>query len=827
MNKLLLVLALVYTLDFSFAATIVVTNTNNSGAGSFRQAVADANMGDIIRFDPALISGGSVTLGLTSQVSITKGLFIKGLYNSNDTLYFASSGLAVIFDVNMASGSSFANLDLDSIVCENALYGVMSYRNDYFESGTLFIRNSVFKNNQGHTGAVIACNRSGSSSGSYKCNMFIQNSNFINNTAIGSNGGGAIYAYMHSSSANQPEVNIQIENSNFIGNSTSGDGGAIYARAYSNSASYPGICQINITRSTFDNNSSSNYGGAIYAYSYDSYSNYNSSSSVTCNYSTVSRNSATSNGGAFFLESTNTSELISNYSTLYANTCFLDGSLCYLTQSTSTNIIENRANVEIISSVIAENGGNMNYNNTIFQSGYHKEFNSDAYNFFDFPQSHLQDYNEFSIEGSDLFDMTSTQLDLAALSLNANGTYTMIPNEPSVLVNSGAYWITDDAQNGPTLGVRDAGAAESSFCDPINQPITASTCQGTNYNFYGQMLSAAGTYTHTVVTPGACDTIVTLTLTIEQALTPTISITANPGNTIMTGTPVTITTTINNGGTSPTYQWLADGSPFGPNAASILSSNLTDGLQISCVLTSNDGCVTTQTATSNTITFTVHPNNDEPCYAISLPVNTTCVTEYFANHIASNTPNVGAHSCASSTSRDIWFSFIAPATGSVDIFTYAGTLLDAVMSVYLGDDCSSLFEAGCVDDDGANQMPQGVVTGATPGTVYYIRVSSYGNNASGNFGICVVERDPAGLETTALEIAELFPNPNDGHFTLKFAKAAERNIRIYSLTGTLVYEQSTGALVNKMMLENISNGMYQLVVQEGNQSYFTKISIIR
>jgi hypothetical protein len=36
------------------ADTITVTNTNDSGPGSLRQALADANDGDTINFEPAL-----------------------------------------------------------------------------------------------------------------------------------------------------------------------------------------------------------------------------------------------------------------------------------------------------------------------------------------------------------------------------------------------------------------------------------------------------------------------------------------------------------------------------------------------------------------------------------------------------------------------------------------------------------------------------------------------------------------------------------------------------------------------------------------------------
>jgi hypothetical protein len=43
------------------ANTITVTNTNDSGPGSLRQALAEANDGDTIDFDPSL-NGQTITL---------------------------------------------------------------------------------------------------------------------------------------------------------------------------------------------------------------------------------------------------------------------------------------------------------------------------------------------------------------------------------------------------------------------------------------------------------------------------------------------------------------------------------------------------------------------------------------------------------------------------------------------------------------------------------------------------------------------------------------------------------------------------------------------
>src|SRR5436190_5943211 len=57
-------------------ATIVVTNTNDSGPGSLRQALADAPDGDTIQFDPAL---NGQTINLTSvELVIDKNITISG-----------------------------------------------------------------------------------------------------------------------------------------------------------------------------------------------------------------------------------------------------------------------------------------------------------------------------------------------------------------------------------------------------------------------------------------------------------------------------------------------------------------------------------------------------------------------------------------------------------------------------------------------------------------------------------------------------------------------------------------------------------------------------
>ena len=71
-------------------ATITVTNLNDSGAGSLRDALSLANNGDTVTFAPNL-SGG--TLLLTSgQLDVTKNLTIEGDLDHNGTPDITISG---------------------------------------------------------------------------------------------------------------------------------------------------------------------------------------------------------------------------------------------------------------------------------------------------------------------------------------------------------------------------------------------------------------------------------------------------------------------------------------------------------------------------------------------------------------------------------------------------------------------------------------------------------------------------------------------------------------------------------------------------------------
>lgn len=94
----------------------------------------------------------------------------------------------------------------------------------------------------------------------------------------------------------------------------------------------------------------------------------------------------------------------------------------------------------------------------------------------------------------------------------------------------------------------------------------------------------------------------TITLIVSPVLTPDITIAAVPANPTGNGSPAIFTATAINGGSSPSYQWLKNGTPISGATSSILNaSNVFLMEAYSCRLTSSYNCVTVPNAMSNYI----------------------------------------------------------------------------------------------------------------------------------------------------------------------------------------------------------------------------------
>ena len=150
---------------------IAVTNTNDAGPGSLRQAILDATGGEIIRFDAA-IAGGTIALtsgelsidkALTIEGSGTVGMTISGNWATNVIRVGASGDVVLrnlsIIDARAEDGGgvrSFGKLLIDhSLIAFNEVYGSKPYGGGIRSSGTLIIVNSTIAGNVAGTGSGI------------------------------------------------------------------------------------------------------------------------------------------------------------------------------------------------------------------------------------------------------------------------------------------------------------------------------------------------------------------------------------------------------------------------------------------------------------------------------------------------------------------------------------------------------------------------------------------------------------------------------------------------------------------------------------------------
>ncbi len=137
---------------------------------------------------------------------------------------------------------------------------------------------------------------------------------------------------------------------------------------------------------------------------------------------------------------------------------------------------------------------------------------------------------------------------------------------------------------------------------------------GANFSTYTTSnISNADTFRCELTSSAACANPVTALSTpvivmVTQPVTPIINISATPNNAVCAGSAISFSTTIINGGSLPVYQWKNNGVNInGANFSAYNSSTLNDGEIITCELTSNEGCVSPATVTSNGVTANITP----------------------------------------------------------------------------------------------------------------------------------------------------------------------------------------------------------------------------
>ncbi|QBB71020.1 hypothetical protein ELE36_12040 [Pseudolysobacter antarcticus] len=250
----------------TFAATITVTNANDLGTGSLRQAMLDATAGDTIHFNfnyPA-------TIHLDSQLTVNKDLSIIGPGAQN--LVLDGTVQFPLVWVNSGSTASISGLLLtlgrggivnqgtltasDMVITDSYTHndpgggiinvGVLTLNTSRLSGNKTDTKGGAIYNGDGATLTVNGSTFSGanraSDDGGGLANFgsaTINNSTFSGNVAAGNHPrGGAIFNF----------GTLAVTNSTFVGNVSSGPGGALFnngpatliASTFTNNAAAPG-----------------------------------------------------------------------------------------------------------------------------------------------------------------------------------------------------------------------------------------------------------------------------------------------------------------------------------------------------------------------------------------------------------------------------------------------------------------------------------------------------------------------------------------------------------------------------------------------------------
>ena len=168
--------AILLSASAASADTITVINTNDSGPGSLRQALVDANNGDMINFDSSL-NGQRITL-ISGELIVDKDVTISGPGAKN--LAVDGNAQSRVFDVNPGK-----TVTIDGLTVTNGRANVFgSGGGIYNNAAALTVTNCTFSGNSATNGGGGIGNSLGGAT------LTVSNCAFSSNSAV--HGGGAI-----------------------------------------------------------------------------------------------------------------------------------------------------------------------------------------------------------------------------------------------------------------------------------------------------------------------------------------------------------------------------------------------------------------------------------------------------------------------------------------------------------------------------------------------------------------------------------------------------------------------------------------------------------
>jgi len=528
----------------SEAATFSVTNANDAGAGSLRQAIVDANTNpgaDTITFNAAL-SGSTITL-TAGEMLVSDSVDIQGLGSANLTVdaneasrvfyvynpsptpidvtisgLTLTNGLSVVAsDPPASAGGAIRvigeNLALDDVDITNstaggagggvAFFGIDSTSGYNPVSAVLSIQNSVISGNAAnYVDLGVPVDQGGCGGGVYAggvYNVSLDNVTLANNSAR-CDGGGLMATYFQDGGVVTIQSSVITGNQSGVGDGGGGNGAGVALVQYESNA---GTASIRDT--TISGNTAAGFGGGV-AMGY--------LSDLTIQRTTISGNDAGDGGGVIVGFGYATIE----NSTIAENTTsgWGGGVYAYYADITvkETTVSGNSAEqdgpgiyaydaspVTIVDSIVANNGPGA-------------DLVDDTDSFFDVSYSLIENEGVAQINdnGGNIFGVDPL---LGALQNNGGPTFTMKPASASQAVNAGDPGFTPPPSTDQRGFARVAGSAIDMGAVELNPGTMQFSIAAQDVN------ENAGTATVTVTRTGGIDGAAAVQVSVDGSSTAT------------------------------------------------------------------------------------------------------------------------------------------------------------------------------------------------------------------------------------------------------------------------------------------------------------------
>lgn len=169
--------------------------------------------------------------------------------------------------------------------------------------------------------------------------------------------------------------------------------------------------------------------------------------------------------------------------------------------------------------------------------------------------------------------------------------------------------------------------------------------------------------------------------------------------------------------------------------------------------------------------------------------------------------------------QDVWFSFEAPASGSVDCLVSNGTMTSMNFNIYSGA-CEALVAVANTCNSNLTAPTTESLTGLTSGSVYYVQVWS-SSTEQGTFSLKVTDT-ALGINNFESSNFAAYPNPVNDVLTIAY-KSEISTVAVFNLLGQQVIAKTINAQESQVDMSHLPNGAYLVKVMSGNQQKTIKV----